>query len=337
MDTGALSHRIGRSRWFGLAVGTMVLVAWAWFLSQQLTALRAYSWQLSPLRFILSVGWGACYFGTLAFCWAFLLRALSPAARATSPAVGASAWLSSMLTRYIPGNVWHIVARVAYAGRLGVTHSQILSSATVEQVLTLLGALALFALSLPFWHSLPGEQLWLLVLLPLGLLALHPLLLGRVLAFAAQRLKRPELAWPYRYREMLLLLLGYLIAHACSGLALYTVLGGLTVVERSEIIPVLGMSALAWVIGYISFLTPSGLGVREAVLTALLATLYPLPIAIVASLLYRLVTTLGEVLAAAIAFRRGSFAHVVCYYGQPEGELRWVRSLVSTAAGCCSS
>jgi hypothetical protein len=304
MDTGALSRRVGRSRWLGLAVGALVLAAWAWFLAQQLADLRAYSWQLSPLRFILSVGWGAAYFAALAFCWAFLLRAMSPSARMVSPAMGASAWLNSMLTRYIPGNVWHIVARMAFAGRLHVAPGQIVSSATVEQVLTLLGALALFALSLPFWRRLPGEQLWLLVLLPLGLIALHPLLLGRVLRLAAERLKRPELAWPYRYRQLLVLLFGYLIAKVCSGLTLYTVLGGLTSVQPGELIPVLGMAALAWVVGYVSLLTPSGLGVREAILTALLATLYPLPVAIVASLLYRLASTLGELIAAAVTFRR---------------------------------
>jgi hypothetical protein len=304
MDIGALSRRVSGSRWLGLAFGVAVLAAWAWFLSQQLAALRAYPWQLAPLRFLLGVGWGAAYFGALAFCWAFLLRTMSPAARSVSPAVGASAWLKSMLTRYIPGNIWHILARVSFAGRLGVGPAQILSSATIEQILTLLGALALFALSLPFWRNLPGDQLWLLLLLPLGLIALHPLVLGRALTIAARRFNRAELAWPYRYHEMMLLLIGYLLANACSGLALYTVLGGLTTVSPNEILPVLGMAALAWVVGYLSFLTPSGLGVREAMLTALLATLYPLPVAIVASLIYRLSATLGEVIAAAVTFRR---------------------------------
>jgi hypothetical protein len=101
---------------------------------------------------------------------------------------------------------------------------------------------------------------------------------------------------------MVLILLVYSIPTSGAGFSLYAILWGLTPVTLHQMPFVVGASALAWVVGYLSFLTPSGLGVREGVLTILLAQVYPLPVAIVGSLLYRLVLTLGEVLAVLIAW-----------------------------------
>jgi hypothetical protein len=297
--------RLARSRWFGLLIGALVLLAWAIFLRSQLTELQRYPWQINPWAAGVGVLLGAAYFGGLAGCWALLLRSVSREAGRVSLAAAAQVWLLSMMTRYIPGNVWHILSRVALAGRLRVARTHVLSSATIEQVLTLLGALALFGLTLPLWGVLPGPQGWLVLLLPVGLLLLHPRLLGWLLRRAAVRLKRPELAWNYRMREIIVLVLAYGAAFALAGLSLWALLWGLAPVALAQLPLVVGASALAWAVGYLSFLTPSGLGVREAALTALLALAYPLPVAIVGSLLFRVAATLGEGLAVLVAWLAG--------------------------------
>ncbi len=304
MDTRTLSRRVIRSRWLGLAVAAAVLVAWLIFLRGQIVALQRYPWQLAPLPMALGVGWGTLYFAGLAYCWALLLH--QNTASSGQLAAAARIWLLSMITRYIPGNVWHILSRVALADQIGVAAGRVLSSATIEQVLTLLGALALFGLTLPFWGIAAGAQAWLLLLLPLGLALLHPRVMGAALIWAAAKFKRPELAWHYSYRQVLVLLLAYVAANLCAGLALWTLLLGLTPVRSDQVALVIGASALAWAVGYLSFLTPSGLGVREALLTTLLAQVYPLPVAIVGSLLFRLVLTIGEFLAVLVAWIYGN-------------------------------
>lgn len=289
-----------RSRWLALAVSAVVLIAWGAFLATQLDALRQYPWQVTPLAFGGGILSGALYFGGLAWCWALLLHSVGGGRAETGGAV--RVWLLSMLTRYIPGNVWHILSRIALADTLGVAKTHVLTSATIEQVLTILGALALAGATLPFWGIAPSIESWLLLLLPVGMLLLHPRILGSVLAWAALRLRRPALAWHYRYQEIIWLLLAYTAATFWAGLALALLLWGLTPVTLAQLPLVLGASALSWVVGYLSFLTPSGLGVREAALVALLAQVYPLPVAIVASLLFRLVITLGEMLAVLVAW-----------------------------------
>lgn len=283
----------------------LVVGAWAWFLRGQLIELRQYPWQISPVAMIAAVLWGAAYFAGLGACWTLLLRTMGGAAAGVPIAVGTEIWLSTMLTRYIPGNIWHIVGRLAMAGRLGVSRAQVLASATVEQLLTLLGALAVFGLSVPFWRGGAGPERWLLLLVPAGLLLLHPRILGRGLAWAAGRLRRPDLAWSYSFREILASLCAFVVANAAAGVALVVVLGGLAPLAADQFAFAIGAGALAWVVGYLSFLTPSGLGVREAALTALLSQVCPLPVAIAGSLVYRLALTLGEIVAVAGAVAYG--------------------------------
>jgi uncharacterized membrane protein YbhN (UPF0104 family) len=56
-----------------------------------------------------------------------------------------------------------------------------------------------------------------------------------------------------------------------------------------------GGFGLATVVGLLAVVTPDGLGVREAVLLAVLATVLPVPAATIVALASRLVTTVGEV------------------------------------------
>ena len=292
------------TRWLqalSVAINLAVFVAWGWFLSRQLGALRSYSWQIAPLAALSSVGLGAAYFVALALSWGLLLHKTSGGQFRLGAA--AQVWLSSMLTRYMPGNVWHILRRVLLANSLNVTRTQVLSSSTVEQVLTLLGALAVFGLSLPFWAAAQGYTMWLL-LIPLGLLALHPRVLGRLLAWAAHRTGRPELAWHYGMRDILQVLACYTGAFVLHGLGLLALVAGIAPTQPGDVPVVIGAAALAWALGFLSFFTPSGLGVREAVLTALLLQVYPEPVAIIAALLFRLAQTLGEALALAAGWLR---------------------------------
>jgi hypothetical protein len=295
-----------------------VLCAWAWFLRNQLGALQAYQWKAAPLSFAGAVGWGALYFIGLAVSWTLLLRTMGGAARQVALADGARIWTGTMLSRYIPGNVWHIVGRVALAGSLGVSRTAVAASASVEQLLTLLGALAVFALSLPFWRGSAGPEQWLLLLIPLGLGLLHPRIFGALLAGAASRLGRPELAWNYSYGEIMRIFGAFALANAASGAALWVTLAALMPVEAGQLAFVLGAASAAWAAGYLSILTPSGLGVREAALTAMLAQVYPLPAAILGSLVYRLALTCGELVAAAAALLYAQRARAPAPRGEPK-------------------
>ena len=63
----------------------------------------------------------------------------------------------------------------------------------------------------------------------------------------------------------------------------------------------IAMNAAAYLIGYVSFITPSGLGFREGALVAFLSPFFPTPVAVALALAARLWSTAGEMLGVLIA------------------------------------
>jgi len=285
------------------------LGAWAFFLFKQFDQLQAHEWNISIPGFTGSLFFSTLYFLTLALGWALLLNSMVGEKYISKLLVfkAMHAWLLTIMSRYLPGNVWHVLSRMAFADQLNVGRLQILSASTIEQVLAVIGAMLIAAVSFPFWPLAVIEQQWFLNILlfmfifVLCLSVLHPRILGPLLRWAGARLNRPELNWDFDYKTIIRFVLIYALAAFTAGLALAAVIAGLGEFKANNLIFIIGSSALAWVVGYLSFITPSGLGVREGVLTALLALIYPLPIAIVASLLFRVVCTLGE-FAAVVSF-----------------------------------
>ena len=292
-------------RFLRIAGITIPLGAWGFFLFKQLDQLQAYEWKISIPGLMGSLFLGTVYFLIMALGWALLLNNMAGIKKLVAfPTVMAMrVWLLTIMSRYLPGNVWHIFSRMTFADKLNVGKAQILSSSTMEQGLAVIGAMLVAAFSLPFWPlaALPREWLpnfmLLMLLFLLGLALLHPRILGPIIRWAAFRLHKPELNWNFEYKTIIKFVLIYSLAAFFAGLALAAVIAGLGEFKANNLIFIIGSSALSWVVGYLSFITPSGLGVREGVLTALLALIYPLPIAIVASLLFRVVCTLGEFLA----------------------------------------
>ena len=287
------------------------LGAWFIFLFKQFDQLQAHEWNISIPGFTGSLFFSTLYFLTLALGWALLINSMAGEKHIPGLSVfkAMRSWLLTIMSRYLPGNVWHVVSRMAFADQLSVSRMQILSSSTMEQGLTVIGAMLIAILSFPFWPLAAIDQQWssnfilFMALFVLGLTMLHPRILGPILKWAGTRLDRPELNWELNYITIIRFVLIYALAAFIAGLALAAVIAGIGEFKTTNLIFIIGSSALAWVIGYLSFITPSGLGVREGVLTALLALVYPLPIAIVASLLFRVVCTLGEF--AAVVFFLG--------------------------------
>ena len=62
------------------------------------------------------------------------------------------------------------------------------------------------------------------------------------------------------------------------------------------------MNAGAYWIGYVSLITPSGLGFREGALAWMLSSFFPAPVAVALSLVTRLWSTAGELLGVVLVW-----------------------------------
>src|SRR5438874_495853 len=140
-------------------------------------------------------------------------------------------YLASEFVRYIPGNVWHVLTRILWVGRYGVSRPIAFASMTVELITKLAAAAIIFALSLFFWGR-TGAVSSLLhgsLIITLGgiafialLIILHPRILSGLLNFALRLLKREPVVLTLRYNDILLVTLMWCVSWLVAGCAFFT-------------------------------------------------------------------------------------------------------------------
>src|SRR6266568_6945022 len=120
-------------------------------------------------------------------------------------------YLASEFVRYIPGNVWHVLTRILWVGRYGISRPIAFASMTVELITKLAAGAIIFALSLFFWGSTGAISALLngSLIIALGgaafialLIILHPRILSNLLNFALHLLKREPVALTLRYTDV---------------------------------------------------------------------------------------------------------------------------------------
>jgi uncharacterized membrane protein YbhN (UPF0104 family) len=226
-------------------------------------------------------------------------------------------YLGSEFVRYIPGNVWHVLTRILWVGKYGVPRPIALASMIVELTTKLAAGALVFALSLLFWGDIGvvGKLLngtpviaFVGVLTIVALLVvLHPRVLSSLLNFALRLLKREPVVLTLRYRNILTVTLYWCISWLIAGCAFYVLLLSLWPTAPLLLLPIgVGIYAIVWDIGFLSFVTPSGLGARELSMVGLFALVLPsLGFAPLLAVLSRVVSTLAELLCVSVAYFSG--------------------------------
>jgi glycosyltransferase 2 family protein len=227
-------------------------------------------------------------------------------------------YLASEFVRYIPGNVWHVLTRILWVNKYGVSRPVAFASMTIELITKLAAGMLVFAVSLFFWGDvgtvgkLVNNNPIIVILgavTVLGvLIVLHPRVLNGSINVALRILKREPVALTVRYADILLVTLTWCGSWLIAGIAFYLLLLALLPNAPLVLLPLcIGIYAIVWDIGFVSFITPSGLGVREGAVVLLFALAYP-PLAIISpilALLSRVVSTLAELLCVGVAYFSG--------------------------------
>jgi glycosyltransferase 2 family protein len=227
-------------------------------------------------------------------------------------------YLASEFVRYIPGNVWHVLTRILWVGKYGVPRPVAFASMMVELITKLAAGVLIFALSLLFWRDVAAIRMILNgspIIMILGILlifalliGLHPRVLSRLLNLALRVLKRDPIVLTLRYSDILLITLAWCASWTVAGSAFYIMLLALWPATPLAALPIcIGIYAIAWDVGFVSFITPSGLGFREGTVVALFLALpfVPTAVAAIIAILSRLVSTLAELLCVSIAYLGG--------------------------------
>jgi uncharacterized membrane protein YbhN (UPF0104 family) len=210
--------------------------------------------------------------------------------------------------KYVPGGVWPILGRGELARRHGVRRTAAYGSVALSLAALYLSAMFVVVALLP--ALLAGDDgsgpVAVVLLLPVGLVALHPRVLGflvRLVERAARRSIAVDLpAW----RDSVVLVGLYVPAWLAIGTATWTVARGLD--PDAELLAVGAAAVLSWVVGFVLVPVPGGVGVREAAFVAAAGSLDPgiaAATAVVARATFILVDALGAVIGAAALRRAG--------------------------------
>ncbi len=211
----------------------------------------------------------------------------------------AVAWIPQ-LGKYVPGKVASVAGAAWLLEKFGVPMSV---TTAIVFLLTGLATAVGIVLSLPLTlmeplrHHLPLGWLWCSALLVAGVVCLHPRVFGAVVRTILGLLKRPMIPVPdtSHYLRPLASIFGQWIL---LGAAMWSVAGSLGHVSLLELPFYVSAQAISAALGFLAFVAPAGLGVREWILLLLLSpSLGPGHAAIVA-VAWRLIVTLMDVVMA---------------------------------------
>ncbi len=247
---------------------------------------------IDPLAVTLAAAALTAYYLLFVVGWILILRAFR-LRLSYAEAVGAE--MVSMLAKYVPGGVWTPMARVVACRRRGLAPGPVLASIGYEAGLSAIAGVVVFALALPFAPhvSLPVPFWALAGFAGLLVVLLHPSIYGRVADRAFGRFQdEPIPRLPLRAAAPVL---GYYcLTWIVGGVALLEMVRAVGHAPLAAVPYLGGASAVGAIVAVLVVVAPSGIGVREGAMYALLLAYTDTTSALVVVALNRLLITAVE-------------------------------------------
>ncbi len=203
------------------------------------------------------------------------------------------------LPRYIPGRIWGIAGQVYLTKKEGaIPGSKSGVGVILGTAVNTLSGILLFVLIFPLTqHNTLSKTYYLIFLsIPIFLIILYPPLFVKIVNLGLKILKKNKITVIPKYSQVIYLLFLYTLLWISQCLGIYFLINSFYPLHLSFILPLCAIYPAAWVIGFLSFISPGGIGVREGILSYLFNFYMPTSIGIVASVLIRLWGTIGEII-----------------------------------------
>lgn len=289
----------------GFAAGALILAFLVWGVVRGWDTVRAYDWNLNPGWLALGLLALAVFYLASALGYADIVARLHPGGPPRS--VVADIWARSLLGRYVPGNVLMVAGRVVLGAEAGVPRRSSLAATVYEQVLALAVAAVGGVIAVAVHGEIAGgAPVWLVALVPLLLVPLHPRVFRPLTAWALARAKREPLAEVLETRAVASLVAWYAGTAVLLAVGIWALVRSAAGPDAGGPVLVGGGFLLAFTVSMLAFVFPSGLGVREGAFALVLAVNLPDEVAIAIAVGVRLALTAVELSfigAAALAVR----------------------------------
>ncbi len=295
-------HRRGLlRRVFTAALVAATLVFLGLAIGRNWSHIASFDWHVRPLELVASV-----LVLLTALVWGILVwHRVIARFDAETPSFRTIVWIwfLSNLARYVPGKIWQFVGVVQLGRRAGLAAPVLLTSLVIQTGITLVSAALVSLLALPVMARGLGAlgDAAVVAAAVLGLAAVHPAVLNFGLRMVPRRLASVELAWTGSWLDGIVLLGLGSVAWLIYGAAFVLLADSLVGIPLALAPSLVAANALAFLIGYMVFIAPGGLGAREAALTLMLGPLASIGVAAVIAVAFRLWLIVAELLGAGIA------------------------------------
>lgn len=280
---------------FFISAGTLLVSAsiLGGLLYQQKETILTYQWQVRLEPLILSFILFSIAFFFAIYLWASILQHLGIKVQYRKHFRHYSI---ANLAKRIPGTVWYVASRTQLYKDEGIPWQSTTLASAVEVAITLASG---SVVSLVFGFAIIQYYQvnpWILIFFLLGsLLMLHPNVLGWFLARSKTDVTK------FQYTTLIKWVFGYAFIWIMGGIILFSIGNIFQPISFS----LLGYMIGSWVIvGTLSnalFFSPSNLGITEVGLSLLLSRVMPPPIAILTSVMTRIILLSYDFFWAAIA------------------------------------
>lgn len=204
-------------------------------------------------------------------------------------------WAISELKRYIPGNIWSILGRTILFSQEGVKKSDSGILLIIEAQLFIISCTIISLLSIPFFLT------YFFPLMPFqpfisGSIILSTLSLSLIYIYNHSLPKKIPLIPKFQPKNTAFLIFISIIALFFFGLGNYFVISSILFLHPQLLPQLIGFFCLTILLGYLSFITPAGLGIREGIMTNGLSKISELSASAFSSLFVRIILIFSELI-----------------------------------------
>ncbi len=276
----------------------VILIALAAFLTVKLrkdwNTLKNYEWNVQIQFLIISFFSLIVVYLCIIKIWHLILMRLDVQ---LSYKKAVMIWFRTSIMKYLPGRIWNILGMILIAEREGISKTKVLLSGFVNQIFSLVSATAFSILYLHFSSEDYAISLkYLFYLLPALTIFCFPPILKKLIVIFTKKKGISNNSISINGYSSLVLYFSYVGVWILYGIAFlfFTLSFVKFPVGKSYVI--VSVFILSHILGFLSMITPGGIGVREGILTYLLNFHFPISIAIVVSISSRLLLIAADAL-----------------------------------------
>ena len=194
----------------------------------------------------------------------------------------------SNLGRYLPGKLWNVLGLFYLANEQGANKRQTTLAVIMNEIGYKGSAIIIGFLYLIYSPTFKSYLPFMILVLLIFLVIIHPRILGIILNFMLKLFKRNAIDINFSYATALKYIVYYFVVWFLHSLAFYFFVRAITPVESMNFIHFLTILPTCWIIGYIMLFAPGGIGVREGMLVLVLSEYIAPEIALVIAISQRL-------------------------------------------------